>query len=482
MAKILVGGILQETNTYSPLKETYDAFQQYRGEALLNYAHTAPARLITQAGHTVVPAVYASIIPSGLLTAAGFERFVEDFLSYCTDDIDGIWLSLHGAMTVEEIGSAEAYLVRRLRQRYGAQMPIFASFDFHGNMSLELVQELNYIAAYYTAPHVDIYEAGCRAVRALIECVQTRILPHSCFIPIPMVMPGELVITADEPTYHFQQELRQIEQETGLQSVNLFCGFAWSDCPRNRMAITVSDSRLEPAALERVKAVAQEIWDRRHDFTYGEARAMLPEDAVRFAAESPLPKILISDTGDNITAGCAGDQALLTGLMIEGRLQNALVAGLADREAVACCHAHEIGQMLTLSIGGTIDPEHSTRIEVTGELILKRTFDAEELSVPLRIAVLRVGSVDILLTEQRYSVISRKRINDTGLCYDDYRIIAVKLGYLFPDLAAQKPCSILAITPGNAYQDTGKIPYTDGPKRYFPRDTFDYTPRLDCEA
>ena len=65
----------------------------------------------------------------------------------------------------------------------------------------------------------------------------------------------------------------------------------------------------------------------------------------------------------------------------------------------------------------------------------------------LRIAVLRVGGVDILLTEQRYSVISRKRINDTGLCYDDYRIIAVKLGYLFPDLAAQKPCSILAITP-----------------------------------
>ena len=66
MAKILVGGILQETNTYSPLKETYDAFQQYRGEALLNYVHTAPAQLITQAGHTAVPAVYASIIPSGL--------------------------------------------------------------------------------------------------------------------------------------------------------------------------------------------------------------------------------------------------------------------------------------------------------------------------------------------------------------------------------------------------------------------------------
>ena len=45
MAKILVGGILQETNTYSPLKETYDSFQHYRGEALFNHLHTSPARL-----------------------------------------------------------------------------------------------------------------------------------------------------------------------------------------------------------------------------------------------------------------------------------------------------------------------------------------------------------------------------------------------------------------------------------------------------
>ena len=36
MARILVGGILQETNTYSPLKETYDSFNQYRGADILH--------------------------------------------------------------------------------------------------------------------------------------------------------------------------------------------------------------------------------------------------------------------------------------------------------------------------------------------------------------------------------------------------------------------------------------------------------------
>lgn len=481
MARILVGGILQETNTYSPLKETYDSFNQYRGKDILEYMHTSPVKLILEAGHEVVPAVYASIIPSGLLAAAEFERFIEDFLSYCTDDIDGIWLSLHGAMTVTNIGSGEAYLVKRLRERYGDQMPIFGSFDFHGNMSLALVSRMNYITAYHTAPHVDIYEAGCRAVRALLRCLETGILPRCKYIPIPMVLAGELVITADFPTCLFQQKLRALEEKYGVWELSLFCGFAWSDCPRNRMAITVSDDQMNEEMLSKVLDLATEIWSMRHEFNYGTAVPKEPADAVIHAREVGKEKIMISDTGDNVTAGCAGDNALLAGLMIEGGLQNALVAGITDAPAVELCFAHEIGEILTLEIGGTIDPQNSTRITVTGELILKNTFDAEEIPTPLRIAVLRAGGVDLLICEQRYSVTSRKRINDTGLHHEDYHIIAVKLGYLFPDLAEEKPYSILAMTPGNAYQNTDKIPYSNGPKRYFPRDEFDFFPEFDPE-
>lgn len=481
MARILVGGILQETNTYSPLKETYDSFNQYRGHEILEYLHTSPAKLILEAGHEVVPAVYASIIPSGLLTAAEFERFIQDFLSYCTDDVDGIWLSLHGSMTVTDIGSGEAYLVRRLRERYGDSMPIFGSFDFHGNMNRELVSRMNYITAYYTAPHVDIYEAGCRAVRALLRCLETGVLPRCKYVPIPLVLAGELVITADYPTCEFQKKLRNLEKEYNVWELSLFCGFAWSDCPRNRMAITVSDDRMDTEMLDKVLELASEIWDMRHEFNYGAAIPKEPSDAIIHARETNKEKIMISDTGDNVTAGCAGDNALLAGLMIEGGLQNALVAGIADAPAVEICFAHEIGETLTLQIGGTIDPQNSTRITVTGELILKNTFDAEEIPTPLRIAVLRAGGVDLLICEQRYSVTSRKRINDTGLRSEDYHIIAVKLGYLFPDLAEEKPYSILAMTPGNAYQNTDKIPYSNGPKRYFPRDEFDFIPEFDPE-
>lgn len=116
---------------------------------------------------------------------------------------------------------------------------------------------------------------------------------------------------------------------------------------------------------------------------------------------------------------------------------------------------------------------------MSGTLVWKHTFQAEELPTPLRIAVVRCGGVDVLICDQRYSVTTRKRINDTGLRYDDYRIIAVKLGYLFPDFAEQNPCSVLVMTPGNAYQNTAKIPYTHGPSRFYPRDNFTFVPRIE---
>ena len=35
------------------------------------------------------------------------------------------------------------------------------------------------------------------------------------------------------------------------------------------------------------------------------------------------------------------------------------------------------------------------------------------------------------------------------------------------------------MTPGNAYQNTAKIPYTHGPSRFYPRDDFTFVPRIE---
>ena len=63
----------------------------------------------------------------------------EHFMAIIIDDlrakmpIDGVYLSLHGAMAVRDIPRPEAEIARRIRQVVGPNIPIAGSFDLHGN-------------------------------------------------------------------------------------------------------------------------------------------------------------------------------------------------------------------------------------------------------------------------------------------------------------------------------------------------------------
>lgn len=59
--------------------------------------------------------------------------------------IDGIWLYLHGAMEVEEIGSGEVALLSAIRKKVGYDIPISVALDFHANNSTELTKYTNII-------------------------------------------------------------------------------------------------------------------------------------------------------------------------------------------------------------------------------------------------------------------------------------------------------------------------------------------------
>ena len=80
------------------------------------------------------------------------------------------------------------------------------------------------------------------------------------------------------------------------------------------------------------------------------------EEAVRSAVRETRHPVFISDSGDNVTAGAAGDDiTLVLKTLIEAGARDAVVAGIADHEAVARCLEAGIGAELTLSVGGKLD-------------------------------------------------------------------------------------------------------------------------------
>ena len=63
-------------------------------------------------------------------------------------------------------------------------------------------------------------------------------------------------------------------------------------------------------------------------------------------------------------------------------------------------------------------------------------------------ATLDCGNTTVVITKNRASMCRPDIFASIGLDFKEYKITVVKLGYLFPELAAESKRAILAFTPG----------------------------------
>ncbi|MCI8893291.1 MAG: M81 family metallopeptidase [Lachnospiraceae bacterium] len=472
---VLVGGIHQEANTFSGVKTEYKDFKQYRGQELFDCL--PQCHLFQEAGIDVIPAVFAAAIPSAPLEQEEFDTFIGDFFLSLEGSPapDAIYLSLHGAMYIRGLGSGELYFVKKLRQRYGGQIPIFASFDFHGNMYPALAAELNYVTAYKTAPHVDEAATKERAIRALIGCMKAGRYPKVRCMPLPMTLPGEMVITAESPSREILARVAELVREEPVLEASWFCGFIWSDAEEIFMSVAVSAFSFSPELEEQLKQTAAYIWSCRRDFGFSVPALEVPEALhMAFAESKGQNKMFLSDSGDNVTAGAAGDNAYMAGAILAYVKEHpayadrrVLVTGIADPAAVARCMEAEPGETLSLGIGKSLD-RTSRRIEGTFTLIRRGRIPASQSGPEMNYAMVRQGKVDILLNELRFAYTEIRHFRDVEALPEAYHVICIKLGYLYAQLAEIANGAILAFSPGNAPLKPQLIPYSKGRRNFYP--------------
>ncbi|MCL2619900.1 MAG: M81 family metallopeptidase [Defluviitaleaceae bacterium] len=477
---ILVGGIGQETNIFSTQRVVYNDFTKFRGQEVIRCLDCYKS--ITDEGFELIPAIYARITPSGAMSKDEFLKFIDEFFGSIDPDvkIDGIYLTMHGAMYVNGIGSAEEYLLKELRNRYGHEILIFASFDSHGNMKKEIASLLNYATAYRTAPHIDVIETRERAVKNLVYCLKNNFKPSMLYIKIPVLLAGEKVITADYPANEIIQRLEELIDGNNVLDASFFCGFAWADNDYMSMGIMASVVQLSQEIENKLLEIADFVWEKRESFTYS-VEAYEPEKAVSkaidYAKSTTKGVIFISDSGDNITAGSAGDSAYMLNAIIDAGAQNTLLAGITDADVVELASKSKAGGNIEFHIGGSIDPS-SFSMQITGVLVSTGEKSIGGQATPTKYAIVKAKGITIVITNQRFAFTDTKYLNEMGIDINDYKIAVIKLGYLFPEIAKVAAKNILAISPGNAYQDVARIDYKTKDVRFYPRDEMDYKSTL----
>jgi microcystin degradation protein MlrC len=384
MARIAVGGMQHETNTFAPARADYKAFEAGGGWPGVQYGESVfaaveganiPAAGAIQAlraqGHALVATAWAAASPSAQVTTDAFERIVSGLIANLKEQlpVDGIYLDLHGAMVTEAHDDGEGEILRRVREVVGPRVPVAASLDLHCNFTRAMFERCDALVAYRTYPHVDMAETGARAAMLLDRMLREGkpLAKHYRVLDYLTGLPSQCSFI--DPCKTVYEDIGRSEDVT----LSFTPGFPMADFPECGMAVFGygSDARSTIRSVDRLHGL---VADAEKDFVLELHSA---EDAVACAKSRGEPgrPAVLADTQDNPGAGGNGDTTGLLKSLIGQQAQDAVLGLLID--GVAAKKAHEAGQGATLpfSLGGKSNIPGDTPCE--GEFTVERLGDGK---------------------------------------------------------------------------------------------------------
>ena len=448
--RIAFGGIQIECSTYGNILSRMEDFTVRRGQALADYRLFAVTK---DYPHPFIPVFLASAVPGGRVERQTYDALKSEFLERLRElmPLDGVYLPMHGAMYVDGMTDAEGDWIAAVRAVVGGHCLISASYDLHGNLSRRVIDNLDMMSAFRTAPHIDREATHKRACDMLVRCLDEGIRPTLVWAPVPVLMPGERSSTEYEPAKRLWGQLAALNAQDGVMDVSLLVGYVWADEARATAAAVLTGTR--PAVLHNVATgLAQQYWDARSEFTFGVPTGTMAE-VIAKAQALPSRPVVLSDSGDNPTGGGTGDRADALAELLRMNVRDAVLAGIADRPGTEACYQAGVGRTLTLKIGGSLDPQASTPVEVAARVV----FLAQTDRLPERQAVIEVDGVTVVLTARRRPFHEIADFTSLGLDPTKFTIVVVKAGYLVPPIAAIANPNLMALTDGAVNQDIPRL-------------------------
>jgi len=467
-----VAGLSCECCTFSPLLSGERDFVVSSGAELAkNYGFFADYPDID-----ITPLIRARAIPGGSIEPAFYDRFKAQLLEKLAAAApwDGIYLDMHGAANVHGRDDVEGDMLAAIRAVVGPDCLIAASYDLHGNVSARVVDSIDMLTAYRTAPHLDYYETQQRAFALLLRCLRGGHKPTMTFRPVPILVPGEQSSTEFEPAASLYATIPQIIADYDLLDASILIGYVWADEPRatgSVIAIGLEGGRAAAAATD----LAQKFWAVREAFKFGVPSGTVDE-CIQLAMQETTKPVVISDSGDNPTAGGVGDIPFVLERLLALGAPSALVAAITDGAAVAACAAAGVGATLPLSIGGKQDPVHGQPLAINGKVVSLHSVPwpaNAKAGTPVgtnQVAVINVQGVDVVLTERRTPFHRMVTFTQLDLEPTTYQIVVVKMGYLVPEVDQMASHAFLALSPGAVNQDIENLPYQRIKRPMFPMD------------
>ena len=375
--RVAIGQLWFEVDGFNPLKTTikdFEAMGIFYGEEILDKFRGVGElggfiKAAEEDGVELAPVMAASAWPGGYIEKETYlflkKRFLEKLES--VGQVDGILLSLHGSMSAENEYDVEGALLEEIRNAWGWDIPIVASFDHHANMTNRIIRCLNALTAYHTEPHVDLFETGYKAAKILFATLRGEVKPVIRWRKLPMIAMGDLRVP-DGPLGEFFRKAEEYEESGRVLSVSIFPENPYVDSPElGWSVVTVTDD--DPGLAQKISdELASGIWEKRWNFL--PKKEPSPAEAVEQALQVDGGPVVLSDWSDSMNSGAPGDSTAILVELLKRRdkLDGKAFLTIVDPEAVEKCVEAGVGNIVTIEVGGKIGTKWYKPVKVTGKV------------------------------------------------------------------------------------------------------------------
>lgn len=373
-----VAGIAHESNSFSAQKTelkdfNYDPSLSHAARAEKFFAGAASKSVSAgyiegalRYGLELYPTIITGATPKGPVTDDAFNTLISKIISElkAMPNLQGILLNLHGAMVVESYPSGDEELVRRVRDTFGAAMPIIVTHDFHANITPKMVELCDVLITFKENPHLDTYDRGIQAAEIMAKMISGKVKPVQSIVKPPMVYNIAFQSTFTEPLMPITTESKNVEKQAGVLAVSVSGGYQYADVPFMGPSVVVVTDNNKALADKEAKRLSDMLYATREKTVLNNPK---PAEAVKMAMAYEGRPVILIDMGDNIGGGSAGDATFLLDELIKQNAQGWAVV-MYDPEAYIIAEKAGVGKSFDFAVGGKTDNMHGKPVRVKGEV------------------------------------------------------------------------------------------------------------------
>jgi microcystin degradation protein MlrC len=483
MKRIAVAGFSHETNTFSPIPTTYEDFATKTGpftgivrwdevkelkgqrlnDASLGFINTAESL-----GYETVFILSTSTNPSNQVSKDAFDQIVGMIIDGIREKgrFDAVYLDLHGAMVYEDFNDGETEIVRRIKDALDG-IPVFTSYDLHGNITLECFQMATAMVGCREYPHIDMYETGERVARLADHYFQGEPL-FKAFRRIPFIPVLSRTSTFTEPFKSIYASIDEVEKNSEVLSGTIMEGFPPSDTYHTGPTV-FAYARTQAAADWAVEQMYSTFMAKESEVT---SELPGPEEAVRMAIDLSQKEdkpVILADGLDNPGGGSASDSVWILEELVKQDAPDTALGFIYDVDTANKAHEAGEGALITINLGGKLTPGHTP---FHGTFNVERLYDGVlEGHGPLvkgvkmslgKIALLRTGNVRIVVVSERVQAADSAPFRALGLNPEAMQILVLKSSNHFrADFEPIASAIFYVSAPSAMIEDPAEVNYTN---------------------